>query len=367
MIYEEGQYVPDPSYVPLVLSNNDELVSYYRMLDNSGIFFFPDIEDKGAFLEEFITQIAPNYLPHLFPTIVKNSWLEEHRYALPNQQKLLEEKELLLQKHKRELKDKEKDISDNKLKYSFLQDLLTETDDNLVQALIIFFKWLGFSNVKDADTIEGRKLKEEDILIETEKGIILIEAKGIGGTSKDEECSQVGKIKARRERQREKFDVTAHYIVNHQRHLPAEKRKHPPFTPHQISDAEYESRGLITTWDLFNLYFAIEEGIISKEEAIFAFDKTGYIDFIPNYWIKLNKPKEYFQKNTIAIIDLDKGTIVKKGDSVITLNDGKFGKHEVISVQLDGNDVEEAAFGEVGLKLSGSLIKGADTYLQSKQ
>ena len=351
-IYVQNKYVPDTTYVPLIHTSNGELVSYYNIKDNSGIFFFPDIVDKGAFLEEFITQIAPTYL--------------EKRYSLPNQEKLLKERELLKEKFEKALNDKDQDILNNQSKYTYLQDLITETDDKLVHALIVFLKWLGFSNVTDADTIEGRKLKEEDVLIENENGIILIETKGIGGTSKDDECSQVGKIKARRQRERKKFDVTAHYVVNHQRHLPAEKRQNPPFTPHQVSDAEYDARGLITTWQLFNLYFAVENGIISKEEARLEFEKTGYIDFIPDSWIQLNKPKEYYKDNTVVIIELQENTTVKKGDYLVALKNGKFEQHQIISIQLDDNNVEEASSGEVGLKLSGSLTKSNDLYLKSK-
>ncbi|WP_270087080.1 hypothetical protein [Sphingobacterium sp. SYP-B4668] len=364
--YVKDQYTLDPSYVPLVHTNNGELVSYYHLQDNSGVFFFPDIENKGAFLEEFITQIAPTYLPNLFPGIVKKNWLNESRYSLPNQEKLLKERELLKEKFEKALDDKDDEIVSNQSKYTFLQDLITETDDKLVHALVVFLKWLGFSNVMDADTIEGRKLKEEDVLIENENGIILIETKGIGGTSKDDECSQVGKIKARRQSQRKKFDVMAHYIVNHQRHLPAEKRQNPPFTPHQISDAEYDSRGLITTWQLFNLYFAIEDGIISKEEARLEFEKTGYIDFIPDSWIQLNKPKEYYKENTVVVIELQENTTIKKGDYLVILKNGKFEQYKIISIQLNGSNVEEVTSGEIGLKLDGPLPKNVDLYLKSK-
>ncbi len=366
-IYVEDQYILDPAYVPLVHTTKGELVSYYHIQGDSGVFIFPDIENKGAFLEEFITQIAPTYLPNLFPGIVKNNWLNESRYSLPNQERLLKERKLLKEKFEKALDDKDHEILNNQSKYTFLQDLITGTDDKLVHALVVFLKWLGFSNVTDADTIEGRKLKEEDVLIENENGIIIIETKGIGGTSKDDECSQIGKIKARRQLQRKKFDVMAHYIVNHQRHLPAGKRQNPPFTSNQISDAEYDARGLITTWQLFNLYFAIEDGIISKEEARLEFEKTGYIDFIPDSWIQLNKPKEYYKENTIGIIELQGNTTVKKGDYIVTLKNEKFYQHKIISIQLDGLDVEEATYGEIGLKLSGSLPKSVDIYLKSKQ
>ena len=70
----------------------------------------------------------------------------------------------------------------------------------------------------------------------------------IGGTSKDEECSQIFKIKSRRMKELKRFDVFGLYIVNHQKHLPPLNRENPPFTENQIQDAINDERGLLTTW-----------------------------------------------------------------------------------------------------------------------
>ena len=146
--------------------------------------------------------------------------------------------------------------------------------------------------------------KEEDIQIEMEAGLIIIEAKGIGGTSRDDECSQISKIRSRRCEERNKFDVIALYIVNHQRHIPPLERKNPPFTENQVHDAELEKRGLLTTWDLYNLYFNVENGMISKKRAIECLMKPGLIKFIPDKITKLNLVKEIYQNGEVVIFDL---------------------------------------------------------------
>ena len=126
--------------------------------------------------------------------------------------------------------------------------------------------------------------------METEDGLLVIEIKGIGGTSTDGQCSQIEKIKNRRMQERRNFDVFGLYIVNHQRYQPPLLRENPPFKREQIQDAENDKRGLLTTWQLFNLYFSIKNGCISKEEARKALLKYGLIEFSPQNCVSLGEP-----------------------------------------------------------------------------
>nr|WP_121271743.1 hypothetical protein [Pedobacter schmidteae] len=361
--YENGKYEPDKTYVPLMLSNKDEVVSFYKNHDDSGIFYFPDIRDKKGFLKSFLQEVAPNLLPKIFPNIAKNKWLEHSRYALPNQKRLDLEKQQLKEKYDKALADKEKEINENNKRYQFLRDLLIETDDTLVQAVIKFLIYIGFENVVDADTLksDGQPL-EEDIQIETTQGLIIIEVKGIGGTSTDSECSQIGKIRYRRIKQRNKLDVFPHYVVNHQRHLPVDKRVHPPFNENQITDAENDDRGLATTWQLFNLYHFIDAGVLTKDQVRSAFYGKGYLNFIPNDKKNLGKPKEFFQNNTVIIIDLQEEIKIKVNDKLLVIREGAFKLATVLSIQLEGKSVSETAIGEVGFKLDISIAKGSSIY-----
>ena len=150
--------------------------------------------------------IAPTIHPTLFPNSSQKKWTNSKEYSLPNHQKLLAEKEAIRKEYELKTKKKETEILDNNKKYSFLHEILTETGDKLVFSVINFLKWLGFQNVIDMDE-KAETIKEEDIQIENDKGLLVIEVKGIGGTSKDTECSQISKIKYRRAKQRESFDV----------------------------------------------------------------------------------------------------------------------------------------------------------------
>ena len=70
------------------------------------------------------------------------------------------------------------------MRFAFLHNLLTSTGDELVAAMIKYFRWLGFERVIDKDKELDKNIYEEDIQIETnEHGMLVIEIKGINGTS----------------------------------------------------------------------------------------------------------------------------------------------------------------------------------------
>ena len=276
------------TFIPLIKNSHDEIVSFLRLFENCILFVFPQIIEKNSFLEELLMNQLPTLWPKIFPFNSEFKWLEEEAYMLPNEECLLEKKESLIKEFKGEIERKEKEIEANHKKYECLHQLLTESGDELVKCVKAFLEWLGFENVRTMDEASSGLL-EEDLQVETEEGLLVIEIKGIGGTSTDGECSQIEKIKNRRMKERSSFDVFGLYIVNHQRHQPPLVRENPPFKGEQIKDAENDVRGLLTTWQLFNLYYSIKNGCISKEEARKAFLKPGLIEFSPQDCVSLGK------------------------------------------------------------------------------
>ncbi len=350
-----GQYGPDPDFKPLVLTADGNIAGISWSNEKSGMFFFPETSKKAEFLEEFLKEIAPTYFPHLFPGIVKDKWLEQPEYQLTSTLKLQNEKEKLVEEFNHKLSEKDKEIQLDEHKYGFLKRMLIDTDQPLVDSVIAFLKWLGFNKVIDADKIPGRTIKEEDIQIETDQGLIIIEVKGLGGKTKDSECSQVSKFRNRRQKERDKLDVHAHFLVNHERHKPAMKRANPPFTEFQMSDAEFDSRGLMTTWQLFQVYRAITNGIFSKAQIRSCFFCNGYINFIPQEMVELGKPQEVFAKNSVIVITLDERITLKVNDRLVYKVADSFQAVNIKSIQYDNKPVQKTGTGSFGLKLSHSI------------
>jgi hypothetical protein len=362
-IWDNDEKIPDPRFYPLIQNLNNEIVSYVYFTDKLGVFIFPVLKDNSNFLLGFLESIAPSLQPNLFPYSTKNKWTESTDYALPHQARLLEEKKQIESNFKKSIELKNEEIKSNNDKYSFLHKILTETGDELVTAVIQFLEWLGFENIIDMDT-QTDGLKEEDIQIETNKGLLVIEVKGIGGTSKDSECSQISKIKYRRAKERGKFDVYGLYIVNHQRHIPAKKRENPPFTKEQIEDSTNDERGLLTTWSLFNLYFDIQNHILTKEEAREILYDYGLLSFIPQDIRLVDTIKEIFQKGEVFILNLD-DIKLKIGDTLYIQKNTKFQILTILEIKLDDKIVTEISKGEVGIKGNIKVSKNSKVWIKN--
>ncbi|MTF40743.1 hypothetical protein [Cyanobacterium aponinum] len=353
------------SFIPLLLNDQNEIIGFLDLTENISILALPQLknqEQKKNLILELLNNGLPELFPKIFPYLTQFAWLTSESYFLPNHAKILQKKKEIEEEFKLKLKEIEQEIEVNHNKYKFLHDLITETGENLVKSVEYFLQWLDFKNITNMDEI-STKIKEEDLQIELDSGLLVIEVKGIAGTSKDKECSQIYKIKNRRTKERNKFDVYALYIVNHQRFLPPHERKNPPFSQEQIKDAESDERGLLTTYQLFQLYFKIEEDFITKEDARKYFLDYGLIEFKPSNSHELGSAIEIYNNNTVAILNIENITI-NQNSSIIICNDDKWFKAKVLEIQLNGQKVDEVSNGEIGIKLDQKITKKSILWLQ---
>ncbi len=98
--------------------------------------------------------------------------------------------------------------------------------------------------------------------------LYIIEIKGIGGTSTDAECAQIGKHRRKREKEHRDKNIYPFYVVNHQRYRNPKERENPPFSVDQISYAESDERGLLTTWELYKRYWMIQKVFLQKKKRV---------------------------------------------------------------------------------------------------
>jgi len=362
---DERKHIERNDFLPLLLNSNDEIIGFIDFSPGKSVVLaFPQLRnEKKNFLLELIDELLPGLFPNIFPYSEQFSWLRSKNYLLPNQANLQAKKVKIEDEYKAALIKIEEEISKNQFKYQFLHNLITETGSLLVKSVEHFFVWLGFENIVNMDEINP-DIKEEDLQVPLENGLLVVEVKGIGGTSKDSECSQISKIKYRRARERNSFDVFALYIVNHQRYLPPLERRNPPFSEHQITDAQTDERGLLTTYELFKLYANIEEGFITKEDARLSLLKYGLVQFLPSNSYLLGYPLEVHHKRQVIILYISNITL-NKGASVIVCNKEAWFRAEILEIRLNNEMVETVSEGEIGVRLSCSVLKTSELWLEN--
>ncbi len=360
--WEQGEYIKISNFIPLMIAGEDQIVSFAFNREKNCAMFFPEISCKKDFLLDLFQRVLPEELPRLFPYYTQFAWRKDPVYRLPKEKGLLKEKASLQSEYNEKMREIEQRILANREQYRYLHDLLTQSGSELVKTVESYFKWLGFKNVVNVDETSPQIL-EEDLQVETEKGLLVVEVKGIGGTSTDSECSQISKVKYRRSKERGSFDVYGLYLVNHERFPPPEKRTNPPFNKHQIQDAENDKRGLLSTYDLFKLYFNIEGGFVTKEEARSAFFKTGLVRFPPSNAVKISPPYEIYYNGYVAVVQLE-GIRIATGMGVILDEDGKYRSSVVKEIKIEENTVDTAESGKVGIKLADKITKRTQLWIK---
>jgi len=350
---QQQRQVNRSTFVPLMLSSDNRIISYADYGPKTSIFVFPNIRRKGEFLVELFETVLPADFPKLFPYSTRFAWLAEAKYQLPNEGSIKTEKLQVEEEYSKKLEELDKRLHDNYKEHSWLYDLLTKTGSPLVKAVERYFNWLDFLKVTNVDE-EDPELKEEDLRVELETGLLVVEVKGIGGTSTDSDCSQISKIRYRKGKERGTYDVYGLYIVNHQLYLPPQDRAHPPFSGQQIEDAKNDERGLLTTYELFKLYFYIQNNFINKEDARSSLLEYGLVSFTPSNAILVGYPLEIHYGGTVVILELD-NLQISKGADLIIAEPHSFRKVRVIDIQIDGKSVTQADSGVVGVKLNSSV------------
>ncbi|MGZ8172303.1 MULTISPECIES: hypothetical protein [Methylobacter] len=362
IVWKDHKNQKDENFMPLLLNERNEILSYAHFVNESLVLMFPDIKEKASFVSDLFKTYLPDIMPDIFPFHGEFGWLENGEYLLPGEFELLLQRKEIEEKYLKDIERNKESIAELKEKYKFLADLISETGDKLVCAVEHYLKWLGFESVVNLDDTNPDIL-EEDLQVDCGDRFLVIEIKGIGGTSTDKDCSQISKIRYRRAEQRGKFDVFGLYVVNHQRYMPPKSRSTPPFTENQIKDANLDNRGLLTTHDLYKAYFLIEEGILKKNSVRDELFKTGLISLEPSNLRSLGIPSEYFMAGQVAIVNLD-GVSIKKGDTLIVKKQDEYFTATIESLKLDDAEVESADFGEVGVKLNKKLKKNSELFVE---
>ena len=115
----------------------------------------------------------PEILPDFFPESKEFEWIKEQDFLPKEILELEKERTLIQEQYNSKIKSLNERRNAIDQKYKFLNDLLIETEDKLVQAVCTYFKWLGFANVEAIDGNED--ILREDIQILEDDKLFIIE------------------------------------------------------------------------------------------------------------------------------------------------------------------------------------------------
>lgn len=333
------------------------------------IFIFPRIENKSAFLIDFIQNFLIEIRPDLFPEITNSQWLYDKRYEHPEVLDLNNQISLIKKEADKQIEERSSKIEIERTRRKYLHDLISESGDALVDAVKESFEKLGFKKVVNMDQEESdsedNDLKE-DLQIQDYSPLLLIEVKGLAGGPSDEDARQCQKYIASRMKEYKRFDIKALSIINHQRNLsPHQRNNEMPFRQVILDNANKEEFGLLTTFDLYRLMRGFINNNWKHEQVKDIFYQTGRISPIPSHYTFVGEVINYFEEVEVVGIEI-KESFVKLGDRISFEIHANFLEQNVESLEIDNKPVTQAdKDSKVGIKTQFSkdqLRKGVKVY-----
>ena len=365
-VWDGKKRVPDKNFVPLLFNEGGECVSYLYCHPGSMSvdIILPQVSDKQRLLSVLFERVLFRFFSEFFPDVEAGQWISNEVYELPEETAIRERIETKKREFENVIKELETEANSIKASKKVLKDLLTSSGDDLVSAVKSFLEYLGFENVVDKDKeIKAGEIKEEDLTFDYKGNSILMEVKGINGTSTDSECSQIDKVVLRRIQKQSTKLFHGVYVVNNQRNVEPLKRQTPPFNETQIKDAESMRRTMSYTPQLFALYSDIENGYISKEDVRDSFLTPGLLRPHDSL-ISLGVPEKFFSDRTILCFHL-KDVCIRKRDKVFFFDDlHRMVGAEILDIQIDKVSVESAISGEVSIKVSKAFPRSREVFVK---
>ncbi|PCR96200.1 hypothetical protein CP336_11560 [Pseudomonas fluorescens] len=322
------------------------------------IMIFPQLANKSMFIEELLHVALPEMSPSLFPEIEKGKWTHLPEYELLHIIELEARKSKVIAEAERELSKIELEIATHRSANGWLHDLITGTGDELVNAVKNALSELGFKRVIDVDEIrdaEG-KSRREDLRIEDEEPTLIIDIKGVGGKSGDEDLMQANKHAMINMRELNKTSIQGLSIINQQRHLPPLQRDNKYPFRQEILDFAGETRlGLLTTFDLYRLVVNKQKNDWSSSWVKPLLYNHQRIAAIPTHYRHLGTVSKVFT-DVFGMHILENGVDI--GDYLAVEGDIYFEEIEIKSIQVNNIDVNSATAGDpAGFKWPSKKIK----------
>lgn len=345
-------------WVSLLINKfGDSVGGAFALREEEGglVLILPDVQDKESFLVELIDQVVPEIAPRLYPDLERASWIFRPEYELASVHSLRESIVKIREEAEDKVANLEAQIQEEKQKYSYLFDLIIESGDSLVAAVMETLAAIGFSDVIDADEEIAEQdsggQKREDLRIHDLDPTLVVEVKGITGYPSDEDALTVQKYVVLRMKEWDRTSVQGLSIINHQRHLPPLDRENEmPFRQEILDAAQEQDIGLMTAWDLHRLARSYLQNEWEHRYVFDIFYKTGRIEPIPTHYEYVGTVERFIDDIGVVGIQVEEGSIPYGGKIAFELP-AVFEEQVCDSMQFENEDIRRAEEGMlIGLK-----------------
>jgi hypothetical protein len=327
--------------------------------DVAGIFFpaekdgcivlLPQVADQGATLRVLLEDVLPALVPKLFPESQKFAWRHQDPYELPEVVRLQAEIEAVRAAAAAQESELQTQADEVRARDGWLHDLLTETGEKLVDAVEQAMRELGLQDVRKVDDEAEQKetgRRREDIQVHGQSPIMLVEVKGLTGVPKEADTLQVAKYLVPRMQAWERTDVRGLSVVNHQRGLPPlERNNEHTFQDDVLENAEHQSFGVMTTFDLFRLVVSKRRLGWADSTVVPLLYRNGRVGVVPEHYEFVGVVDGFYEKAEAVVIAVtDAGFAV--GDRLAFELPIYFEEVGVPSIQLQSVAADAASAGQ---------------------
>jgi len=309
------------------------------------VIVLPQIADKVGFISELFTVVLPELAPHFFPNIERGRWTHHPEYELPVVMDLITKQIEVQKQAAAEVSALEAKIENERSLNSWMQDLLTGTDSQLVDAVKAALRKLGFTKLVDVDEARDNegKPRREDLQIHDSPPTLIVDIKGLGGHPADDDAFQSHKHATLRLQEWKRFDVQALTIINHQRYMPPLSRDNGmPFRQEILDFATEVKTGLVTAWDLYRLVRSALKWGWKAEHTMPVLYGIGRIAPFPKHYTHVGAVAHVWSGAVSIQVE---AVGLKLGDRIAFELDVEFEEQEVTSLQVDRKAVETAVIG----------------------
>lgn len=314
---------------------------------NGMILVLPQLNSKDTFVLSFVDTFLVEHNSNLFPSHERKSWIHESQYELPKVRILKEQKKQIETDYNRQLLSIATQIHDEYKSQQWQHDLLTETDNCLVKAVISALTFLGFDKVTNVDEemdAKGKARREDLQIADRDPITIICDIKGISGLPKDEDILQSTKHAIMRMKEWNNTRLRSLSIINHQKTIaPHIRNNTSPFRKEILDVVDEYELSLITTWDLFSMVISASINSWPRGVLVNNFYRNGRVSIIPSHYIYIGKIAHVWTGRFGLVLE---GTEIKLGDTLALEHANIFNEHVIHSMQIKSTDVNSAHIGD---------------------